>query len=138
MWWWCCCGLCADMTCLCMATSRRMHPIWVRGHLGANSRRPRHPRALDDQQLLAVEGSQKNPLLSSRMPCQGAATSKLSNSWAQDLALHSPENSGEPTLPDNRETIAAADTAVHRDSDESVRGPDHTEPHASTDGAGGS
>ena len=33
--------------------------IPVPGHLGLNSRRPRHPRALDDEELFAIEGSKK-------------------------------------------------------------------------------
>ena len=37
----------------------RMQLIRVTERLEVNSRRPRHPRALDNQQLLAIEGSQK-------------------------------------------------------------------------------
>ena len=34
-----------------------MHRIRVAEHLGASSRRPRHPRALDDEELFIIEGS---------------------------------------------------------------------------------
>ena len=35
----------------------KMHRIRVAEHLGASSRRPRHPRALDDEELFIIEGS---------------------------------------------------------------------------------
>ena len=34
-----------------------VHRIRVAEHLGASSRRPRHPRALDDEELFIIEGS---------------------------------------------------------------------------------
>ena len=52
---WAVVGSCGQL----WAVSMRMHRIWVPGHLGVNSQRPRHTRAPDDQQLLAVEGSKK-------------------------------------------------------------------------------
>ena len=36
-----------------------MQRIRVPGHLGVNSRRPRHPRALDDKELFVIEGSSR-------------------------------------------------------------------------------
>ena len=35
---------------------QRMHLIGVAEHLGASSRRPRHPRALDNEELFVIEG----------------------------------------------------------------------------------
>ena len=35
----------------------KMQRIRVAEHLGASSRRPRHPRALDDEELFIIEGS---------------------------------------------------------------------------------
>ena len=34
-----------------------MHRIRVAEHLGASSQRPRHPQALDDEELFIIEGS---------------------------------------------------------------------------------
>ena len=35
---------------------QRMHLIGVAEHLGVSSRRPRHPRALDNEELFVIEG----------------------------------------------------------------------------------
>ena len=62
----------------------RMHRIRVAEHLGASSRRPRHPRALDDEELFIIEGSPgaqrpdgrsaKNGLKKARKPLIAAIT----------------------------------------------------------------
>ena len=44
------------MACLCRYTIAGMHQVGVAEHLGASSRRPRHPRALDNEELFVVEG----------------------------------------------------------------------------------
>ena len=56
-WWWVL-TLCIDD--VSVNNAARMPPIWMPGQLGVNSWRPRHPPVLDNQQLLAVEGSKKS------------------------------------------------------------------------------
>ena len=53
--WWLWCGP-VYMTKIFVDKRQRMHLIGVAEHLGASSRRPRHPQALDNEELFVIEG----------------------------------------------------------------------------------
>ena len=54
---WCCCGVVVAVI-VAVIVVRTCHPIGVAEHLGVRlPASPPHPRALNNQQLLAVEGS---------------------------------------------------------------------------------
>ena len=45
------------LTCVSVHIRPRDAPNWVAERLGPSSRRPHHPRALDDEELFIIEGS---------------------------------------------------------------------------------
>ena len=102
--WWCAmCVVCVvqmiqSAPCLSRVVPK-MHLIRVAEHLGESSRRPRHPRALDDEELFIIEGSpgrstsgwterEKTPVKRAKKPFSTATSHKVRKSdFLDDLQL---------------------------------------------------